>query len=71
MELFTVQQFGVEIQELLEPIEQCDFDVAIHSAKTTRCREAHKRLARQHFSKTKGEAKKVVKARNSSGDDGG
>ena len=33
--------------------------------------EAHKRLARRYSAKAKGEVEKVIKQRNSSGDDGG
>ena len=66
-----VQQFGTEVQELLELTEQCDFNNVIHSAKIARCGEAHKRLAQQYFAKAKGEVEKAVKAKNSSGDDGG
>ena len=66
-----IQQFGMEIQELLELTEQCDFNNVIHSAKITRCGEAHKRLAQQYFAKAKGGTEKAVKAKNSSGDDGG
>ena len=66
-----IQQIGTEIQELLELTEQCDFNNVIHSAKITRRGEAHKRLAQQYFAKAKGGNEKAVKAKNSSGDDGG
>ena len=63
--------FGKQIQELLELTEQCDLSNVIHSAKLTRCGEAHKQLAHQYFAKAKGEVEKAVKNRNSSGEDGG
>ena len=50
---------------------QCDLHNVIHSAKMTKCGEAHKRLAQQYFAKAKGEAEKAAKQKNSSGDDGG
>ena len=65
------QKFGVEMRELLELIGQCDLDNVIHSAKITRCEEAHKRLAQQYLQKTEGEVEKIVKQKNSSGDDVG
>ena len=42
-----------------------------HSAKITRCGEAHRRLAQQYFAKAKREVENAVNAKNSSGDDGG
>ena len=66
-----IQLFGKQIQELLELTEQCDLSNVIHSAKLTRCGEAHKQLAHQYFAKAKGEVEKAVKNRNSSGEDGG
>ena len=48
-----IQQFGKEAQELLELTEQCDLNNGIHSAKLTRCGEAHKRFAQRYFAKAK------------------
>ena len=56
---------------MLELIDQCYFNNVIHSAKITRCGEAHKRLTQHYFAKAKGEIEKGVNIKNSSGDDGG
>ena len=56
-----IQLFGKQIQELLELTEQCDLSNVIHSAKLTRCGEAHKRLAHQYFAKAKGWSRKGSK----------
>ena len=52
-------------------VEQCNIHNVIHSAKIARCGETHKRLAQRYFAKAKGEAEKVTRQRNSSGEDGG
>ena len=66
-----VQLFRQQTQELLELTEQCDLGNPLHSAKRTRCGEAHKRLAHQYFAKAKGEVENAVTNRNSNGEDGG
>ena len=47
------QQFGKQMLELLEQMQQCDLNNGIHAAKLTRCGEAHNKLAQQYFAKAK------------------
>ena len=66
-----IQTFGMEMKQGLEMIEQCDLNNVIHSAKMTRQGEAQKKMAQAYFAKAKCEVQAAVKARNSSGNDGG
>ena len=65
-----IQNFGMEMKQGLEIMEQCDLSNVINSAKMTRQGEAHKKMAQAYFAKAKGEVQAAVKARNSSGNDG-